>query len=139
MIKILQRIERAEALTSKNGPSRDLHDCICFPENERPFFLYEEVEAVAARVKCPVHGERFSPVRHLYISDWRREVEVGFGSPCRTSSIGEHGMPLSAPGRGQLRRSKSRAESGCSRRARPANGWTGGLLEQLLGGKGFMR
>ena len=83
MIKIIKRIERAEAATSKSGLSRDSRDCICFPEHERPFFLYEEIEALAARVKCPVHGERFSPVRYLYIPDWRREVEVGFGWPHR--------------------------------------------------------
>jgi hypothetical protein len=84
MIKIVKRIERAEAATSKNRPSRDSHDCICFPENERPFFLYEEVEVVATRVKCPIHGERFFRVPHLYIPDWRREVEVGLNWPNRS-------------------------------------------------------
>jgi hypothetical protein len=50
--------------------------------------------------------------------------------------IAEHGMPVFPPDRGQLRSSKSLAESGCSRGAKPANCWTGELLKQLRHGKG---
>ena len=50
--------------------------CICFPEDEQPFFCSPSEEPVAARVKCPLHGNRFKqPVRHIYVSRWLAEKE----------------------------------------------------------------
>jgi hypothetical protein len=51
-------------------------DCICFPEKEQPFFCFPWEEDVAAKVKCPLHGDRFpQPVYVIYVSKWRREKE----------------------------------------------------------------
>jgi len=51
-------------------------DCICFPENEQPFFCFPSEEEIAAIVKCPLHGNRFrQPVVHIYVAKWRREGE----------------------------------------------------------------
>ena len=51
-------------------------DCICFPENEQPFFCDPAEEPIAAAVKCPLHGNRFKqPIFHTYVSGWRREKE----------------------------------------------------------------
>lgn len=50
--------------------------CVCFPENELPFFCDPSEEQIAASVKCPLHGERFKqPVFHLFVAKWRRENE----------------------------------------------------------------
>ena len=49
--------------------------CICFPEDEQPFFGRGE-ERIAASVKCPLHGERFKPTAFdVYVSEWRRKKE----------------------------------------------------------------
>lgn len=51
-------------------------DCICFPEDEQPFFCSVAEEQVAARVKCPLHGDRFkAPHFYLYVARWYREKE----------------------------------------------------------------
>jgi len=51
--------------------------CLCFPEDEQPFFCSPSEEQVAARVKCPLHGIRFTrPVPHIYVSRWRMEKEL---------------------------------------------------------------
>lgn len=50
--------------------------CICFPENEPPFFGLPGEQRIAASVKCPLHGDRFKqPIFHLYAATWRRERE----------------------------------------------------------------
>lgn len=50
--------------------------CICFPEDEQPFFCSPSEEQVADRVKCPLHGNRFrQPVPHLYVSAWLVEKQ----------------------------------------------------------------
>jgi hypothetical protein len=49
-------------------------DCICFPEKEQPFFCLPSEEEIAAKVKCPLHGNRFKqPIFHIYVSQWLRE------------------------------------------------------------------
>jgi hypothetical protein len=48
-------------------------DCICFPQNERPGFGFPIEMEIAGRVKCPQHGERFTPCMHLYVPKWLRE------------------------------------------------------------------
>ena len=51
--------------------------CICFPEDQQPFFCSPSEEQVAARVKCPLHGIRFTrPIPHIYVSRWRMEKEL---------------------------------------------------------------
>ena len=71
---LLKRIEQAEkALLAQSIFSAD---CICFPENEPPFFCFPSEEEIAAKVKCPLHGNRFrQPMVHIYVAKWRREGE----------------------------------------------------------------
>jgi len=68
------RIERAEK--SATDQSKYSPECICFPEKEQPFFPFFVQEAIAARVKCPLHGDRFKqPIFHIYVSSWQRDRE----------------------------------------------------------------
>jgi hypothetical protein len=32
-------------------------------------------EQIAAKVRCPLHGDRFKPIFHIYVPKWRRENE----------------------------------------------------------------
>jgi hypothetical protein len=68
-----KRIERAEQIAKMKG--RVSPDCICFPAKEPPFFGFPIEQQIAAKVKCPVHGERFKPLYHIYVPGWRRESE----------------------------------------------------------------
>jgi hypothetical protein len=69
---LLARIERAEQLAKTS--TKFSPDCICWPENELPFFGFDIEREIAAQVKCPVHGKRtFWRILHLYIPKWRRE------------------------------------------------------------------
>jgi hypothetical protein len=71
---LLARIERAEQLTKMK--TKFSPDCICWPENEYPFFGFDIEREIAARVECPVHSKRsFWRVYHLYIPKWLREKE----------------------------------------------------------------
>ena len=73
MRDMVKRIERAEeALRTQ---SRFSPDCICFPKNERPSFGFPIEGKIAARVKCPIHGERFQAMFRLFVPKWRRESE----------------------------------------------------------------
>jgi hypothetical protein len=55
---LLKRLEKVEeALKAQSIFSQD---CICFPETEQPFFCSPSEEPVAAKVKCPLHGNRFN-------------------------------------------------------------------------------
>ena len=50
--------------------------CICFPEDEQPFFCSLGEERIAAAVKCPLHGERFSRTHfYVYVPAWLREKQ----------------------------------------------------------------
>jgi hypothetical protein len=71
---LLKRIEKAEeALKAQSIFSPD---CTCFPAEEQPFFCHLYEEDIAAKVKCPLHGDRFKqPVYVMYVSKWRREKE----------------------------------------------------------------
>ena len=71
---LLTRIEQAEyALRAQSIFSPD---CVCFPENEQPFFCFPAEEDMAAKVKCPLHGDRFRQTTfHVYVAKWRREGE----------------------------------------------------------------
>jgi hypothetical protein len=61
----LDRSGRAEE--SIRAQSLFFVDCICFPEKERPFFGFAIEMEIAGKVKCPLHGERFKPLFHLYV------------------------------------------------------------------------
>jgi hypothetical protein len=72
---LLARVARAEQLATTK--TRFSPDCICWPENEFPFFGFDIEREIAARVECPVHGKRhFWRVYHLYIPKWFREKEA---------------------------------------------------------------
>jgi len=67
----IKRIEQAEkALKTQSIFSSS---CICFPEKERPTFGFLIEMEIAGRVKCPLHGERFTPLFHIYVPIWLRE------------------------------------------------------------------
>ena len=69
---IINRIARAEE--AARIQSRFSPQCFCFPENEPPFFNWPVEQEIAARVKCPLHGERFKPLLFfVYVSQWLRE------------------------------------------------------------------
>jgi hypothetical protein len=70
---ILKRIERAEK--AAKAQSIFSPNCICFPENEPPFFVVTIEEEIASQVKCPLHGERFKPRFHIYVARWLREKQ----------------------------------------------------------------
>jgi hypothetical protein len=67
------RIERAEQ-TAK-AQSKFSPECTCFPVNEQPFFGFPIEQEIAAEVKCPLHGDRFQPMFHVYVPKWRRDNE----------------------------------------------------------------
>jgi len=64
------RIERAELVAK--AQSKHSAECLCFPENESPFFAFEIELNMLTRVKCPLHGERFKPMFRLYVAKWLR-------------------------------------------------------------------
>lgn len=71
----MTRIEKAEkAVTgTTHGASPD---CNCFPEDEQPFFCSMEEEEIASKLKCAIHGDRFTqPIFHVYVPEWRRNSE----------------------------------------------------------------
>jgi hypothetical protein len=68
-----RRVKRAEQSAKAKGRLSD--DCICFPPNEQPFFGFPIEEKIAAKVRCPLHGERFMHFLRLYVPPWRRESE----------------------------------------------------------------
>jgi len=64
----IERVEKAAAAQSIFSP-----DCICFAKNEPPFFCFLIEEQFAAKVKCPLHCERFKPITfRIYVGKWRR-------------------------------------------------------------------
>jgi hypothetical protein len=65
-----KRIERAE-LAAK-AKSKHSAECICFPENEPPFFAFEIELKMLTRVTCPIHGQRFKPYYRIYVARWLR-------------------------------------------------------------------
>jgi hypothetical protein len=70
----MNRMEKAEQAATSNW--KFSADCICFPEKEQPFFCDSSEEEIAARVKCPLHGNRFKqPICHIYVSAWLRAKE----------------------------------------------------------------
>jgi hypothetical protein len=75
---LMARIENAERVADAALGRTFLGDCICFPKHEPPFFGWPIEEQMAAKVKCPLHGERFkSPQFHVYVAKWLREKLPG--------------------------------------------------------------
>lgn len=60
---LIQRIERAEETLKVQ--SIFSAGCICFPEKERPLFGFPIEMEIVDKVKCPLHGKRFTPLFHL--------------------------------------------------------------------------
>ena len=70
--QLLARVERAEQFATTK--TKFSSDCICWPENELPFFGFDIEREIAVGVECPVHGKRrFWRLYHLYIPKWFRE------------------------------------------------------------------
>src|SRR5579864_8143119 len=67
------RIERAEQ--AAEAQSRFSPECICFPADVQPFFGFPLEEQIAAKVKCPLHCDRFRPIFHISVPKWRRDNE----------------------------------------------------------------
>jgi hypothetical protein len=63
-------------LQEATGLGRTGEECICFPPGEEPFFLTNEDQKRAAQIECPLHGKRFEPRFHLYVSAWRWRIEL---------------------------------------------------------------
>jgi hypothetical protein len=71
---LLARVERVEQLAK--AKTKFSPDCICWPENELPFFGFDIEREIAVGVECPVHGKRpFWQLCHLYIPKWLREKQ----------------------------------------------------------------
>jgi hypothetical protein len=43
-------------------------ECICFPEDEQPFFRTSEERDLAEGVQCPLHGKRFTLRFHIFVA-----------------------------------------------------------------------
>ena len=81
MRTLAARIERAEQAAKLQRIFSV--ECICFPENETPFFGFEVEEVIAAKLQCPLHGRRFKRLElFIYAPTWRREKE-----PARRASL----------------------------------------------------
>ena len=65
-----KRLERAEQ--AAKAEHRFSVQCICFPENEPPFFAFEIKLEMLTRVTCPIHGQRFKPFYRIYVARWLR-------------------------------------------------------------------
>jgi hypothetical protein len=69
---LLRRIDRAEQAAI--AQSKFSAECICFPpKKEAPAFSWPQEQEIAARVKCPLQGNRFVPRGFVYVSKWERE------------------------------------------------------------------
>jgi hypothetical protein len=65
-----RRIERAEQ--AAKAKSKFAPECLCFPENEPPFFAFEIELEMLTRVTCPLHGQRFKPYYRIFVAKWLR-------------------------------------------------------------------
>src|SRR5712691_7086385 len=45
-------------------------ECICFPESQSICFHWPIEEEIAAKIKCPLHGDRFKPQFLVYAAQW---------------------------------------------------------------------
>src|SRR5215471_1157648 len=68
---LLNRLKRAEDVAEARSIVSPR--CICFPKLEPPFVGFPIELEIAARVKCPLHGDRFRmPSTFIYVSRWLR-------------------------------------------------------------------
>ena len=75
--ELLKRIEKLERRSKEIAEACTMYsaECICFPENEPPYFGFPLEQEIAFRVKCPLHGNRWKwTFHHIYVSTWLREV-----------------------------------------------------------------
>jgi len=106
-----RRLERAEHAAKTQ--SKFSTDCICFPENEPPFFGFPLEQEIAAKVKCALHGDRFEPRFYIYVPDGverTRRRSVGSAS---ARNITRRGMPVSPLTCGLPKRKNLRTEQWC--------------------------
>jgi len=73
---LLRRVERIESFSR----SKDSYppECICFPEGARPCFHWTVEVEIAAKLKCPLHGDRFRPSILIYVSRFQRRKREWF-------------------------------------------------------------
>jgi hypothetical protein len=64
----MDRIEKAAKAESIFGT-----DCVCFPRDSPPRFHWEIEVEIAAKIKCPLHGQRFERPFLIYTAKWQRE------------------------------------------------------------------
>lgn len=72
-----------KALTVAETLDQFAVECLCFPKEEQPRFPFPIMQDIAAAVKCPLHGERFTQQGSIYTSVWRRQrvqAEIGLHS-----------------------------------------------------------
>ena len=75
-LNLLARIESAERAADAALGQTFSESCICFPKNEPPFFGLPIEEQIAAKLRCPLHGERFKTRQfHVYVSAWLRQKQ----------------------------------------------------------------
>jgi len=74
--RFLARIEQLEQ--AAKAKSAFPLECICFPENESICFHWPIEQEIAAKIKCPLHGERFKPQFFVYAAQWLREKREKF-------------------------------------------------------------
>jgi hypothetical protein len=75
MIKTLvRRLDIVEGAVV--GQRKFSEDCTCFPAKEPPGFTSDEEQETAYQVKCPLHGDRFQKLFHLFRAPWRKEREA---------------------------------------------------------------
>jgi hypothetical protein len=119
---LLKRLEKVEeALKAQSIFSQD---CICFPEKEQPFFCSPSEEPVAAKVKCPLHGNGSISPSFTYTSrsgEGRKSRPADRGSALST---GRRGRPVSRPSCGLPFRKK---------RQRTGKSFSGSRTEQSSG------
>jgi hypothetical protein len=75
----IARLEQAAKAHAKYDPA-----CICFPANQFPKVAWPVELEIAAKVKCPLHGDRFvvpGSFRFNYLSKWLREKTWGVWVP----------------------------------------------------------
>ena len=78
---LLKRVEKLEKQVRRAASACGIFpaECICFPpsHNERPVFGFYVLREIAFKVKCPLHGDRFTADRlFLYVPKWLRERDV---------------------------------------------------------------
>ena len=74
MASQLKRIEYLEEVFRRSSLSRQSPNCICFPEQQPPCFLYAPVYGIAAAVLCTIHVSSLSANRVFQIIDYIRNI-----------------------------------------------------------------